>query len=50
MVGGSRLLMPHAELRRMEDGAEEGLFRCLTCDAWWDVQKLGWGRRSRPEA
>jgi hypothetical protein len=50
LVGGSRLVIPHPELRRMESSADEALFRCLTCDAWWDVRKLGWGRLTRPQA
>jgi hypothetical protein len=47
LVGGGPLVIPHPELRRVENSVEEELFRCLTCEAWWDVGKLGWGRLSR---
>lgn len=47
LVGGGPLVIPHPELRPVESSIEEERFRCLTCDAWWDVGKLGWGRLSR---
>jgi hypothetical protein len=47
LVGGGRLVIPHPELQRVESAVDEELFHCLTCDAWWDVRKLGWGRLSR---
>jgi len=50
LVGGGPLVIPHPELRRVESSLEEELFHCVTCDAWWDVRNLGWGRVSRPLA
>jgi hypothetical protein len=50
LVGGGRQVVPHAELRQVQKSTDAELFHCLTCDAWWDVRKLGWGRLSRPEA
>ena len=50
LVGGGPRVNPHPELRRVENSAAEERFRCLTCDAWWDIQPLGWGRLSTPEA
>ena len=44
LVGGGRHVDPHPELRQVKGSTEEELFRCVTCDAWWSVQKLGWGR------
>jgi len=46
LVGGGRQVVPHTELREVRDE----LFHCLTCDAWWGLRQLGWGRRIRPEA
>jgi hypothetical protein len=50
LVGGGPLVIPHPELRRVENSVEEELFHCVTCDAWWDIRKLGWGRVNRPLA
>jgi hypothetical protein len=48
LVGGGPQVLPHAELRDMKKTTGAEMFRCLTCGAWWDVQKLGWGRLSGP--
>ena len=50
LVGGGPRVVPHAELRKVAKSTDAEVFRCLTCDAWWDVRELGWGRLSRPEA
>ena len=47
LVGGGRLVMPHPELRRVEGSAAEELFQCVSCDAWWGLEKLGWTRLMR---
>jgi len=44
LVGGSRHVEPHPQLRQVKTPANEALFHCITCDARWSLQKLGWGR------
>lgn len=48
LVGGGPRVAPHAELRKVQKSIGAELFRCLTCGAWWDMQKLGWGRLNGP--
>jgi len=48
LVGGGPQVAPHAELRKVQKSIGVELFRCLTCGAWWDVQRLGWGRLIDP--
>jgi hypothetical protein len=47
LVGGGRLVMPHPELRRVESSVDEQLFHCVSCDAFWGIEKLGWARLIR---
>jgi hypothetical protein len=44
LVGGSRHVDPHPQLQQVKGPTEEELLHCVICDAWWSVQKLGWGR------
>jgi hypothetical protein len=44
LVGGDRNLGPHPELRQAKPSTDEALFQCAICEAWWSIQKLGWGR------
>jgi hypothetical protein len=44
LVGGSRHVAPHAELRQVDRSTDAELFHCIICEAWWRIQKLGWGR------
>jgi len=47
LVGGDRAVAPHPDLREVKGSPKEKLFRCVTCDAWWNVRELGWGRLIR---
>ena len=44
LVGGDRHVAPHLELRQVKRPTGEEHFQCVTCEAWWSIQKLGWGR------
>lgn len=44
LVGGGRNVVPHPELRQVKRSTDEELFQCVTCEAWWSIKKLGWGR------
>jgi hypothetical protein len=44
LVGAGRQVVPHPDLRKVQNATDAQLFHCLACDARWDVRKLGWGR------
>ena len=43
LVGAGPRVDAHAHLKRA-GAAEEELFQCSACEAWWTFGRLGWGR------